>query len=206
MKVVSFAGLATIAYPLLCCSTAIAQDKVNWSVGTIFSYVEQDGWKKDTGKWDITVVSKDADVSNLLERNGEKETTLKASSGGVYTRPMPSGSGTFDYAPVKLPLVAGSEWDWVYHYIGKNTGSVGRASRKCEAIAIEAVEVPAGKFDAWKITCRGSWSSMAGSSGSITKTMWYAPSVAVVVKSHERSTYSGGSDQFVVTLVKLSNK
>ena len=206
MSTLKLIGPAVFVASMFWGANANAQDRINWEPGTVFAYVELDAWKKELSKWENTVTAKDGEIFTVIERNGDKETSIKVASSGVYTRPMPSGVETFDYAPVKLPFAQGAEWDWVYHYIGRNTGAVGRASRKCEAISMEEVEVPAGKFNAWRITCRGSWTSTAGSSGSTNRTMWYAPSVSAIVKSNERSSYFGGSEQFFVSLIRVSKQ
>ena len=189
---------------LLLCINVQAQEQISWVPGTILSYVELDGWKKEVNKWDLVIVSAEGSGFNVIEKTADKEIILKVQTSGVFTRPMPTGNETFDYQPVKLPLAAGSTWEYVYHYIGKNTGAIGRTSSKCEAISIEEVEVPAGKFNAWKITCRGGWVSTAGSSGSLNKTIWFAPTVSAIVKSNDRTSYFGGSEQFFTSLIKVS--
>lgn len=192
------------AAALLLCVNVQAQEQISWTPGTKLSYVEVDGWKKEVNKWDLIVVSSENNGYSAIEKTTDKEIALKVQNSGVFTRPMPTGNETFDYQPVKLPLTAGSTWEYVYHYIGKNTGALGRTSTKCEAISTEEVEVPAGKFNAWKITCRGSWVSAAGSSGSLNKTVWFAPAVSAIVKSNDRTSYFGGSEQFSTSLVNIT--
>ena len=192
------------AATLLLCVNVQAQEQISWAPGTKLSYVEMDGWKKEVNKWDLIIVSVDNNSFNAIEKTADKEIPLKVQSSGIFTRPMPTGNETFDYQPVKLPLAAGSTWEYVYHYIGKNTGALGRTSTKCEAISMEEVEVPAGKFNAWKITCRGGWVSAAGSTGSLNKTVWFAPTISAIVKSNDRTSYFGGSEQFFTSLVNVS--
>jgi hypothetical protein len=75
------------------------------------------------------------------------------------------------------------------------------ATRRCEADKTEDVEVPAGKFNAWKVTCKGNWMA-GGFNGTMFTTMWYAPELSLVIKSEERS----GSERTIYFLESTTRK
>ena len=179
-----------------------AQELIDWKVGSKFSYVSTDMWKKENGRWEEHVIDKQGDVYTVSVIEDSKTIQMLVKVDGTFTRPKAeaAGGGTFSYVPIKLPLVEGSEWEWTYHYIGKNMGAPAQVSRQCKAGKMEDVTVPAGKFTARRIDCRGSWTSTAGSSGSATTKLWYGPSLAVTAKRDETSSYFGGRDGWTVVL------
>jgi hypothetical protein len=207
IKVNSYLKVTAASFAALCFSTnATAQQTISWSEGTIFTFAEYDGWKKEIGRSTVIVKEKTETGYKLLDNYGGQDTTVNVSMAGVYSRPKPRTAESFEYAPVKLPIEKGSVWDWTYYYIGKNTGMPGTTNRKCEAETMEDIEVPAGKFKAWKITCRGSWQNMAGSNGTNNRTMWFSPELSLVVKTDERSSYFGGSDRTIFQLESIGKQ
>lgn len=66
----------------------------------------------------------------------------------------------------------------------------GYSSAECEVKGIEAVTVPAGAFESFRIECDGNWHRMVetgpmqGKSGSFQETLWYSPRVGRYVKSY----------------------
>lgn len=64
----------------------------------------------------------------------------------------------------------------------------GHNSAECEVKAVEAVTVPAGTFDAFRVECDGSWQrvfdrrSVGANSGRTQETIWYSPMVNGYVK------------------------
>ncbi len=197
-----------IAAPFIATGTVHAQETVDWKVGTKFTYVSRDQWKKETDRWEEHVTSKQGDTFALSVIEASGPVQVQVQSNGTYTRPKPeqAGGGTFSYVPVKLPLVEGAEWEWTYHYIGRSMGRAAQVTRKCKAGSLEDVTVPAGKFSARKIDCKGGWQSSAGSSGSSFSTVWYAPAVSAVVKRDEVSQYFGGRDTWTVVLEELKSE
>ena len=184
--------------------SATAQDSIDWRVGTRFSYVQRDLWNKEIDRWTESVVRKDGENFVVEYQSANSRTEFVVNPAGLHTRPMPNETGTFAYQLVKLPLVEGAEWEYRYHYIGSNTNMPSHVTRQCKAGKPEDVEVPAGKFKARKYECKGSWVSSAGSSGTGTKTAWFAPELGVVVKSMDTSQYFGGRDQSSFALESIS--
>lgn len=178
-----FRMVFTVALLALAATGAAAQEKLDYKVGTRLSYIEYDAWKKEVGKFDQTVLRMEGENYVIALSDVTPQTEILVSPQGIYTRPMPNGNGTFAYTPVKLPLNEGVEWEYTYRYIGKNFGSLGKADRKCVAGALEDIEVPAGRFNARKFTCKGYWRVESGTTGTSAKTAWFAPSIGVVVKS-----------------------
>lgn len=192
--------LALVALP----ATSIAQDVIDWKVGTRFAYVQRDLWNKEIDRWTESVLRKDGESWVVEYQGTTTRTEFAVTPAGLHTRPMPGASGSFSYQLVKLPLTEGTEWEYRYHYIGSNMNLPAHVNRQCKAGKLEDVEVPAGKFKARKFECKGSWVSSAGSSGTAKKTVWFAPELGVVVKSNDISQYFGGRDQSSFALESIA--
>jgi hypothetical protein len=173
--------LAIVVFALTA-NYAHAQEKLDFKVGTRFTYIEIDRWKKEIGKVEETVLRQEGEnfIISTSEINPPVETLVNRN--GAFTKPMPyGGGGSFTYTPVKIPLQEGVKWEYKFHYVGKNNGNPGVANRQCVAGVVEEIEVPAGKFSARKYECTGDWRS--GVTGTSSKVAWFAPSIGVVVKS-----------------------
>jgi hypothetical protein len=94
-----------------------------------------------------------------------------------------------------FPLQVGKRWHYVNDWVFKMNASVGRSTVDVEIVGYEKVTVPAGEFDAFKLTSREglSGTSPAGSqyAGEITRTYWYAPRARTIVKSVTHDPYIG---------------
>ena len=103
-----------------------------------------------------------------------------------------------------FPLAVGKRWrfdnDWLY----KPKGSQGKAAGEVVVEAWERVTVPAGAFDAFRLTSREALSgtSPVGSryDGHATRTYWYAPAARAIVKMVSHNPYLGGSTDELVAL------
>lgn len=124
---------------------------------------------------------------------------------GVITRARPKGEGTFDYAPVLLPIKEGAEWEWTYHYVTRSKGDLASHTRKCRMGGLEEVKVPAGTFSARKIECKGGYQAGSWSGSSVT-TSWWAPSISAVVKIVDTDYYQGGRDVTTSTLDAIKSE
>lgn len=203
MKTVTTLAVAGI---LLFSANAFAQNDVNWKPGSTFTFVERDAWNKEIDRWTINVKSKDEAGYSVVQVKDNAEIPMKVSTTGVWTRPMPKTSETFDYQPVKLPIAAGSSWEYTYYYLSRTNSTRATEKRRCEAEAIEEVQVPAGKFKAWRISCKGGW-QVSQYSGSINRTMWYSPDLSMIIKVDERTFMSGGgSERTVYSLESFNEK
>jgi hypothetical protein len=96
-----------------------------------------------------------------------------------------------------FPLTVGKRWQYVTDWVFKPKGSEGKSAIDITVIAYEKVAVPAGEFDAFKLTSRESMSgtSPVGSvyAGATTRTYWYAPAARAIVKVVSHNPYLGPS-------------
>lgn len=94
-----------------------------------------------------------------------------------------------------FPLEVGKQWRYVSDWVFKSKGSKGKSVIDVAVIAYERVTVPAGEFDAFKLTSRENLSgtSPIGSqyAGETTRTYWYAPVARAIVKSVSHNLYLG---------------
>ena len=98
---------------------------------------------------------------------------------------------------LSFPLVVGKQWQYVSDWVFKPKGSSGKSAVNVAVIGFEKVTVPAGEFDAFKLTSRETLSgtSPIGSqyAGETTRTYWYAPAAHAIVKSVSHDLYLGPS-------------
>jgi hypothetical protein len=94
-----------------------------------------------------------------------------------------------------FPLEVGKRWQYVTDWVFKPKRSQGRAAVDVSVVAYEKVAVPAGQFDAFKITSKEALSgtSPIGShyAGETVRTYWYAPAARMIVKSVSHNPYLG---------------
>jgi hypothetical protein len=94
-----------------------------------------------------------------------------------------------------FPLEVGKRWHYVNDWVFKMNGSAGKSTVDAGVVGYEKVTVPAGEFDAFKLTSRErlSGTSPVGSqyAGEITRTYWYAPSARTIVRSVSHDPYLG---------------
>ena len=87
------------------------------------------------------------------------------------------------------PLEVGKKWthneDWQ-----RADGVTGNTQAQVEVTAYEAVEVPAGKFMAFKIEHKGFFSNSRGNRGQQVDTFWYSPEVFADVKMVRNDGYN----------------
>jgi hypothetical protein len=96
-----------------------------------------------------------------------------------------------------FPLKVGKRWHYVNDWVFKPKGSKGRVTADVAVISYERVTIPAGEFDAYKLT---STEGLSGTSpinsqyaGETTRTYWYAPAARAIVKSVSHNPYLGPS-------------
>lgn len=97
---------------------------------------------------------------------------------------------------LQFPMYVGRRWSYSSDWHFKPTGSSGGSDVEVEVLAFEPVEVPAGRYEAFKLHARTTLSGInakgARMDGTVTNTTyWYAPSVRTVVKSDHRNPYLG---------------
>jgi len=103
-----------------------------------------------------------------------------------------------------FPLEVGKRWRFDSDWLFKPKGSRGKAAVEVTVVAHERVTVPAGTFDAFRLTSRETLSgtSPIGSryDGETTRTYWYAPAARAIVKMASRNPYLGSSTVELVAL------
>ena len=104
-----------------------------------------------------------------------------------------------------FPMKVGDRWHYTTDWVFKPKSSNGRAVVDVVVAAYEKVTVPAGVFDAFRLTSteRLSGTSPIGSqyAGEIARTYWYAPAARAIVKTVTRQPYLGPS---TVELVEVT--
>lgn len=91
-----------------------------------------------------------------------------------------------------FPLSVGKQWKGEYGW-KRDDGAAGTIKAEYAVTALETVEVPAGKFDAYRIEAQGWW-SRENRSGKITETYWYAPATKRIVRlDYQDFRPSGGA-------------
>jgi hypothetical protein len=94
-----------------------------------------------------------------------------------------------------FPLEVGKRWHYVNDWVFKMNASKARSTADVAIIGYEKVVVPAGEFEAFKVTSREklSGTSPAGSryAGEITRTYWYASRARAIVRSISHDPYLG---------------
>ena len=70
----------------------------------------------------------------------------------------------------------------------------GHYDAACEGKGLEAVQTPAGAFEAFKVQCQGHWTRVFNGSaqGRYEETNWYAPSVKRIVRGEFNSWRANG--------------
>jgi hypothetical protein len=105
---------------------------------------------------------------------------------------------------LKFPLAVGKQWRYDSEWLFKPKGSKGTIAMEVAVVAHEAVRVPAGTFDAFKLVAKGrlGGTSPIGSQydHESTTTYWYAPAARAIVRSVHHNPYLGTS---TVELVQL---
>lgn len=105
---------------------------------------------------------------------------------------------------LSFPLSVGMRWRYDSDWEFKPKGSRGKHSVSVEVVSFERVVVPAGEFEAYKLTARETLSgtSPIGSryEGEATRTYWYAPAARAVVKSVAHNPYLGPATVELVAL------
>lgn len=139
--------------------------------------------------WAITSVTA-MDVEG--RENGEplrmtRELNVRESPRNKYSNPR----------ALSFPLEVGKRWHYVSDWMFKPKGSKGSIAADVAVVGYEKVTVPAGEFDAFKLTAR---ETLSGTSpidsqfaGEVIRTYWYAPEARAVVKTVSHNPYLGSS-------------
>jgi hypothetical protein len=105
---------------------------------------------------------------------------------------------------LNFPLAVGKRWQYTSTWLFKPKSSRGSIAAAVAVVSYEPIEVPAGRFDAFKIEALaelgGSSPSNTFYAGQATTTYWYAPAARAIVKSIHHNPYQGTT---TVELVEL---
>jgi len=105
---------------------------------------------------------------------------------------------------LSFPLSVGKRWRFDSDWEFKPKGSKGKYLVTVEVVSFEKVSVPAGDFEAFKLTAREALSgtSPIGTNyeGEATRTYWYAPAARAIVKSVSHNPYLGSATVELVGL------
>lgn len=150
-------------------------------VGAMYRYQFIDLWKKDEVVRTVTqkVKSVDGDVA-LLE--------IPEESGAVMKLDLKSHSfirqdrqGVLEN--VRFLTQVGESWKYEVSYPNeRRTGYITKSKNSAKFVGWEDVTVPAGTFRAAKIEHEGWYTLFEGGQGRQSNTVWYAPSIAKVVR------------------------
>jgi hypothetical protein len=96
-----------------------------------------------------------------------------------------------------FPLAVGKRWRYPSDWLFKAKGSNGTVLFDVTVVGHEKVTVPAGEFDAFKLTAKGALGGVSPINsqyaGDMTVTYWYAPAARAIVKSVSHNPYLGTS-------------
>ena len=105
---------------------------------------------------------------------------------------------------LRFPLVVGKRWRFESDWEFKPKGSNGKYLVQVSVVSHEKVSVPAGTFEAFKLSAREALSGTSpigtAYSGEATRTYWYAPAARAVVKSVSHNPYLGSATVELVSL------
>jgi hypothetical protein len=96
---------------------------------------------------------------------------------------------------LSFPLQVGKKWTYSSDWLFKPKSSRGTLAFEVTVAGYEPVDVPAGRFDAFKLIAIGKLGGNSPSStfygGETTTTYWYAPAARNVIKSVHHNPYQG---------------
>jgi hypothetical protein len=100
-----------------------------------------------------------------------------------------NGSETVINRALSFPLSIGKSWDVEYKELHPNKLHKSEQwSSRCVAAGNEAVQVPAGKFDALKIECEGKWTAELEPSQTVVQGVQSSPGSTTMVTSAQKTT------------------
>ncbi|MCW5657849.1 MAG: hypothetical protein KIT60_09100 [Burkholderiaceae bacterium] len=137
--------------------------------------------------WTVTSIGPD---KILGTENGEPLTLTRDLN--VADSPRQSESNP---RQLSFPLRVGKRWQYHSEWLFKPKSSRGTIAMSVVVVGHETVEVPAGRFDAFRLQATGELGGASPSNtfyaGQTTTTYWYAPAAKAVVKSVHHNPYQG---------------
>lgn len=161
-------------------------DRPDVHVGDLWSWQHTNGL---AGEKDYTTIEDVLEVSDSEIKTRERVKGRPSSSVAAFTREWnPADVVIARYDPflreLSFPLQIGKKWDASADKMLFSNGKHGNFLLKGEVVALEKVTVPAGTFDAYKITLHidATVSDEDANIGNTVETIWYAPAVKRYVK------------------------
>ena len=86
------------------------------------------------------------------------------------------------------PLYVGKKWKYESEW-ENNEGTKGKTSQDAEVVSFEEVNIPAGKFMAYKIEYKGMVTNSRGFKGKMSDTWWYCPELKTYIRHVNKDGY-----------------
>lgn len=190
--------LAAIA-AALACTTASAQlalpvDRPELKPGDSWTYRVLDNWtKKETRRYtmEFAVEENERWIFRSQRHTDGQTSTLMFNKDLQPCRTLNGANGPVCGGTMKFPMTEDGKHS--FKELPWSNGK-GHYSADCEVKGIETVEVPAGKFEAVKVACKGFWTRLfdGSNNGRFDQTVWYAPSIRQQVRSEYNDLYANG--------------
>lgn len=185
-----------LGLPLMAVSqTSTAADRPVLSSGAQWVYQVRDGWtNNETDKVTFTFERQDGERL-VFQRKAKSEpegVTVRSDLNLNTCTNKLTGDEEVCARVIQFPLVKGGQTSYEHFPFPNREGHV---QAKCTTLEMESVNVPAGRFDAWRTECKGFWNYTAGqaASGALLQTYWYAPAAGRVVRFYSESRTSQGA-------------
>jgi hypothetical protein len=137
--------------------------------------------------WVITSIGSD----RLLGKENGEALTL-TSELNVVDSPRQSETNP---RSLSFPLEVGKRWRYTSNWLFKPKSSRGSIAVDVAIVGYEPIEVPAGRFEAFKLEATGELGGSSPSNtfyaGQTTTTYWYSPAARAIVKSVHHNPYQG---------------
>lgn len=202
-------------------NTTVAQpataERPSIKVGDSWTYEKIDNWRnvvQEKYAMDVSMVSdKEIQLTRKSEKSGAVANVTETLDLNTLTGLSGSDGSPIRYSPdngtYAFPLSVGKTWEMKSDFV-KSTGFHSSVTFTAKVVSFEKVQVPAGEFDAFKITYtggyRGMWPNGNSGTGSMKMTIWYAPSVKGAVKTKYEDTNWDGSPYDKSTFELLAYK
>ena len=188
-------GLSMLAISALAQSTGDAAAKPDVNVGDRWVLQHTNGMsnEKDYTSIDSVVGVTDNEIKLQLKIKGKPNSVIQ-----TFTRewnPVDMSDAKFDpfLKNFEFPLQTGKKWKASADKMVFSNGKHGKFYLKGEVVAFEKITVPAGTFDAYKVSLEveASGTDEEANSGKTIETLWYAPAVKHCVKTIHELTREG---------------
>jgi hypothetical protein len=182
--------LAAVA-ALLCCGTTFAQTALQPAVAAGDAWNFAVYYAVPTAVPSRSWVVKSVNAVHIeATENGEPLVMTRELN--VLDSPRHSES---DPRGLSFPMRVGDRWRYSTNWLFKAKSSRGNLVVDVKVVSYEAVSVPAGIFEAFRLEAKGQLGGNSPSNtffaGETAATYWYAPAARTVVKSVHHNPYQG---------------